>query len=314
MKKLLLILGTLSAFFGQAQPSPSPFYTVQTLNTFGLISHVKSVSEKSYSAREESDGTYTILKVEWKDWSRNSEMTFDSIGRLRKKNYYDDYGNPDGIEENHIVNDKLIWAKYGERLMTCRYDNSGKLLSYIFKQQPSNTSFDESNGSAINGNKIVDFHYEDNNRVRKVKTTTTSNSFEQFYEYDSQNKITKVSHLSDDAWEYEQFSYDSKGRITQYILKNEDSILITQAYVYLEENLISNTIIWSNFFGTSKKDSVYYTNALITEKIRFDGEEKKVSHETYTYEFDGNNNWIKQIVTIDEKRVFVITRDIDYFD
>lgn len=129
------------------------------------------------------------------------------------------------------------------------------------------------------------------------------------------HKITDQSFYKKDRPGGETFyQHNEKGLLVERIDKNADGS-IDRIHHYSYDDL-GNEIVYKNFkrAGDLNRMSHYkyddYNN--LTEEQAFNADGSVDALYTYTYEYDGQNNWTKKTQFVDNKARYVIEREITY--
>lgn len=134
--------------------------------------------------------------------------------------------------------------------------------------------------------------YNDNKQLVNSQTFTRNNSLdvEIFKTYDEKNRLiaTESFETFDNSKNSEAFEYDEN------------------------DNIIS----WKVFQNKKLVSATYYqydSNNNLTAEVVSNPDGKETSRKTIEYTYDGNNNWITKKTTINNERVLLTSRKIEYY-
>ncbi|AFL96689.1 hypothetical protein ACQ1Q1_08150 [Ornithobacterium rhinotracheale] len=131
---------------------------------------------------------------------------------------------------------------------------------------------------------------------------------------DKGNKIECVFYNSDDSiYSKSTYAYDEKGNCIEEVWYNsEDSIDVKSTYFYDEKGNV-RTVVWYDSEGSMTRKNIYdYEGNQI--QVDYYNSEGKFYRETYTYEYDTHDNWIKKITYKNDKAESIAEREITYYE
>ena len=284
-----------------------------------LKGKVKSVKEISYSAikkfgkltkdvkKRENNKEYDTYKEYNIEGNIILEQKYYSSGSMRDQNSFKYKGmlklgfDTEFYNGDKILNFKSIF-KYDDKRniieesnyydidespvkkTTYKYDDKGNQVEMAIYSEDGNLNLKDISKYDNKGNKVEFNSYSGNGDLR----------FKSIYEYDDQgNEVEWISYNEDGKLEFKYiYEYDDNGNQVKYMRYNENDKL--------------------NFIAIYKYDD----NGNVVEKsLKINAIAEPFSIESYTYEYDNKNNWIKKTIEKTESFDFyIIEREIEYFN
>ena len=199
-------------------------------------------------------------------------------------------------KENKIYKGLLFFGENKEASIVYAFDSSGNIDSYFWNKKEM----------------ILGSYYEDEGGGIVPYSETFYNG----------NSITTYVYKGDGSYTFEykwQSKYDYKGNRIELINYGMDEKVADDKTIYRYDNL-------GNMTESNKEiNDIEYREIGLrrqgkSEKI-FKGVKENIFKEyeiikanKIKYEYDDNKNWIKQISYLDDKRLKVITREIEYYN
>jgi len=251
---------------------------IKTINTDSSFSTQKykynSNGLVSESEHFDSDFPKEIIK---------SEKIYDSIGNIIEIKNYDEYGADYGtlfVYDNKnrkiksINHSPFIWVKTKTGSKQKRTDKGNNQISREFVYDKKDRIIQA---------KYYNPDFDDNNTpalYKKVKYVYTNDLLTNQYFYDRNDSITSFT----------KFEFDNKKRKTKEssIFPKYPKYNLIIEYSYDENNILPTKLIYSK--------------------------EKQKAVVDFEHVFDKQNNWIKQVKSVNGKKLFVWTREIKYYE
>lgn len=264
--------------------------------SFLFLIHFCVFSQKSNLQQANMKGNIQLVKT--------TEYLTDDQGNLEKTSSMFSLFNSQGNMTELKVESELV-----KRTFRCQYNSQGQIITMTtFDEQQKEVSTNESlyndKGQKIeevlkmaDGTiflRIVSL-YNDKGQIVETKncgTTNNSCSDRKLFTYDDLGRViseSKLKPLSDKISQKEVFQYDAQSNKTQSEIYNEWGELV-QKKVFEYDNQ-------GNLIKTTPYDAFG-----ILEGI-----------ETYKYEYDAQQNWIKKSMYIDQQLQSVTQQEIIYF-
>lgn len=157
-----------------------------------------------------------------------------------------------------------------------------------------------------NDNKLSEIYYDNENHLI-WKTLSQYN--------DNKQLINSQTFTRNNSLDVEIFkTYDEKNRlIATESFETFDNSKNSEAFEYDEND---NIISWKVFQNKKLVSATYYqydSNNNLTAEIVSTPDGKETSRKTIEYTYDGNNNWITKKTTINNNRVLLTSRKIEYY-
>lgn len=272
-------------------------YTSSGLLTIGLKGKVKSVKQTSYKAEDSSGVIRMGIKKNASlgvTVNSNFNILFDDKGRIIKEKYYKTSGELE-ITSNHSYNNTYMEE-------TDESDLNGKIQIHRSYKYNSKGEKIESSSFLIyddggNFNNKMIFTYNDKGNLIGWDVYTTKNKInlqrKSIYKYDDKgNQIENNMYTSKGIPAgKETYKYDEIGNITEQIYYNNDCKTIEKKLVFKYDKE-GNVILKEQYQPTDK----------ISKKW------------VYKYKYDKNNNWIERVDFENENAMFILERELEYFD
>lgn len=297
----------VSKFYNVFQNSNNTNSAGNDLKTMGLQGNVKNLREIKYNAVEKSGEITKGSKVgelsfEFDLFGNKNVWIFStSNGELRRVTYQ--YENGYLIEEiNFEPNGSLSYR------ISYKYDNTGNILEETFYNSASNVwarretyKYDNKN------NKIEWIDYLSDGTI-SLRSTHKYN--------EGGNEIEQNRYSSDgsllDKW---IFKHDEKGNVIElYDYEPDGSLDRTFLKQYDEKGNKIEVSIYRFGKLISKETWIYDEKGNIIDQTELGPNGSLIQKYTYKNEFDNNGNWIKQISYEYDIPLYVIEREIVYYD
>ena len=186
------------------------------------------------------------------------------------------YDDQKRIKEEHYYQDKPTI----QNKLVFEYDDNDNKLSEIYYDHESHVIWKTFS------------QYNDNNQLVKAQTYTRNNSLdvEISKTYDEKNRLitTESFEAFDNSTNGEAFEYDAHDKILSW-------------KIFQNKKLVSATYYQ------------YDDNKNLTAEVVSAPNGKEISRKTIEYTYDGNNNWITKKTTINNNRVLLTSRKIEYY-
>ena len=279
----------------------------ENLGSLGLTGKVKSMLEVSYNAKKGNTGITKTTKGWQYDFENDSESFFDTLGNL-------------------VLEQKIHPAKK-EVVYTIKYDSLNRIIEVNRAQFTQRFVYDSLN-------RVVSSQKENRNaEVSKLQALTNY-----LYYYNAQGLLTKIEEFGEQAGVFiETFQYGPSRNLIYSELKageftethqykyNEDLMLIkeewkdskagmleTNSYTYKEKlKFLDHWVEYENGVPNGSIDDTYDRGNVI-KSVEKDADGVIVVLETCSYQFDSHGNWVKKIITNDEK-YYIVERVIEYY-
>lgn len=294
---------------------------------------------------------FTISRFE--DWWYNADIVhyinyykeFDINNKLIKEIWF--YKNQDTVEYNEYKYSKSgklknhIRKSYSESNTNYKYDRYDNLIEvktiysdsdYITEKYTYNSQNLVSETQVFESDYPEDLvkiknHYDSlGNNIKTRNIYIEGDDFiEEYgvnYSYNEQGKVIEYFEYEIDYDDEKDVIYHDKIKFTYIndlltergIYDENDSLTYYQKYEYDDKKrkikvLGGNT---ANPGKTNISEYTYANHSLPVKLVKIqNGKRTEIDFE---HEFDKNNNWIKQTKIVNGKRLFVWTRDIEYFE
>jgi antitoxin component YwqK of YwqJK toxin-antitoxin module len=249
------------------------------------FTNTKDFVETKYTWK---DGNNTIISRRFNGLKLLDKEVFQYIsGRKIEKYKYDNHENQSDrtsytyddrkrIKEEHYFQGKPMM----QNKLVFEYDDNDNKLSEIYYDKDNNLIW-----------KTLS-QYNDNKQLVNSQTFTRNNSLdaEIFKTYDEKNRLitTESFETFDNSKNSEAFEYDENDNIISWKIFQNKKLVSTTYYQYDTNNNLTAEVVSTP-----------------------DGKEK--SRKTIEYTYDGNNNWITKRTTINNDRVLLTSRKIEYY-
>ena len=275
----------------------------ENLDKYNLRGSVKTVETSLKSASTGKQRKWTKHYFNEKGFLIKEETQFATNAIQKRQLFYDDAGN--------IL---LDTNKKREGRVEYSFDNQGKLIGII--SPGSKTTFTHNS----NGNIEKEIRFDTNQNVLKT-------SLEYKYNSDgSYQTIAKYYFEDGTIWHQDNCTYNSKNQIIEKQNEKDKTL-----YFYTNDNLVKEEHYTKGQLKETKLYKYRYDGLLLNEtqiadgktesfSIEYDdfGNETKVSEgnesDTFTYEYDNQNNWIKKSKYDGGNVSYVTTRQIAYYN
>lgn len=227
---------------------------------------------------------------------------FRSNGNLTSKSTfkYDDKGNR--IEENSYNSEGNLTKKW-----TYKHDEKGNKIERKIYDSEGVLNFK------------VDFDYDENGNLLEENSYDSKDTYNGkiTYQYDKkENVIERNNYDSEGALNFkDNFDYNENGQMVE-----ENS--------YISEDLDSKTTYMYDNKGNNIERISYNSDGRLDSKITYKHDDKGNIIEynfynsdgslnkkrTHQYEYDKKGNWLREIISIDEKSTYILEREYEYFD
>lgn len=264
-------------------------YTQQKENDLAIANlkgNVKSVKELSFKAKDEFGRIIKGDRARASDFQKDVFILYNKSGNRIEDNRYN---RDDSLHERYTFiyddKDRLIeenWFARIDRRFLFKYDENNYLVE---------RNWFDPDGSL---KRKTIYHYNEKGNLTEESAFNSDGSLNSKYtfEYDlNGNRIKErwYDHTAKPIGIIEN-KYDRKGNLTEIINYSATGELIrTEKYTYDRKG-----------------------NPL--EEAWYNREGKQIRFHTYTYQYDSRGNWTKRIEFNFNVPVFVVTREIDYFD
>lgn len=274
---------------------------------------VKSMRIKEYSCEDINNETKQSDKPD--NLLSDSEFIINENGLISITKSYDDENNSEGSlesfydEKNRLVEIKHSFIEDGSfSLITYNYDEFDNMVELIYYVSHEGVigrtisiydrkgriiqqkQFDK--GEILITKNFYLYNNKDNTMIingfnpkgKLIKTV--------FFRFNKLEKPTEIiiSDAKSNIIEKQELEYDSKGNIV------------------LELGFVANTN------ETFKQVTVYDEFNNVKEFTKYDSNDKIIIKEHIDYDFDSQNNWIKQMVYRDSKLTAITEREICYYE
>jgi YD repeat-containing protein len=285
MKTRIIVTLTASLLMIGCSQESSKTTDLEALNLKGKV---KCVKETSYRVEKNGDGNFLFIARENRKACKKDMQTL-----------FDDRGN--GIEIIFFNSDESISSKseiehntQNNALGESRYDSEGKLLfKKKYKYNSKGKRIEEINLDADGKTQFISISTTDKNGDEVESLMFSENGsvdIKWISKFDKKGKRIEMRRLDEEA-DYEvlfSFKYDNEGKLIEEIEHRADGKIITK---------------------TSFK---YDQSGQVVEEI-FTDEDNNSELWVFEYEYDEVGNWIKRIEIKENKPVYLVVRDIDYF-
>tara|TARA_B110001469_G_C9609037_1_gene302917 strand:+ start:269 stop:1252 length:984 start_codon:yes stop_codon:yes gene_type:complete len=175
-----------------------------------------------------------------------------------------------------------------------------------------------------NGNLIESLHYNREGELwdKKAYKYDSKNNLLETFEIDENGELelhTKHDAFGNYYWEYNKVKFDSKGQLQQSERYSSGELMSKVTYEYNKDVCIIKSY---NSGGRLESSIKYDRERKKLEYIKWKPEYdylgydfkgmKLVHHQTYEYEYDSLNNWIKSTCYSNESLYYIAERKIEY--
>jgi len=201
-------------------------------------------------------------------------------------------------KENKIYKGLLFFGENKEASIVYAFDSSGNIDSYFWNKKEM----------------VLGSYYEDEGGGIVPYNETFYNG----------NSITTYVYKGDGSYTFEykwQSKYDYKGNRIELINYGMNEKVANDKTIYKYDNM--GNMIESNkeindieYRCLEKSNGACQNSVLIYKGVKENifKEYEIIKANKIEYEYDDNKNWIKQISYLDDKRLKVITREIEYYN
>ena len=201
-------------------------------------------------------------------------------------------------KENKIYKGLLFFGENKEASIVYAFDSSGNIDSYFWNKKEM----------------VLGSYYEDEGGGIVPYNETFYNG----------NSITTYVYKGDGSYTFEykwQSKYDYKGNRIELINYGMNEKVANDKTIYKYDNM--GNMIESNkeindfeYRCVEKSNGACQNSVLIYKGVKENifKEYEIIKANKIEYEYDDNKNWIKQISYLDDKRLKVITRKIEYYN
>lgn len=257
--------------------------------------------------------------------------TFDSLSRIRKFNRFDD---------DRITNISYNYSNNVQSALDYR-SNSSENFSLLLYQYENSIKVKEKflNQEGISREKL--YSYNKDGLLHKIiehkPTIWAKLDSESYYEkkdsigtyYCSRIKFYNDKKLLIEENTFSQPEYNSESQLRNKVLYvyDERGNCIEERRSSAHSELVSiykkifdgkNRVIEESHIAWNENDSSYKKEFIYNEKgelirLNFDYN-GNVKHVDFKYKYDSYDNWVKQTKYVDNKKMFVLRRQIEYYD
>ncbi len=249
------------------------------------------------------------LKTTFSDnsFSVNSK-SYDSLNNLKKELYY---RSKSPKEVNYS---KYFYDENSNLIEIKRFDEDGERNGKKYEYDKKNRRV-----------KII-FHYpfkwvRTENHTNQKRTKNGSDFLYKVFKYDSKNRIVETKTYNQSLYTYDKVEISDverkifKGDLIKKIMHydKKDSLKYFEEYTYDSHNRMIKKVVSSSHQNepTLKLKYTYNEHDFPTKLIYI--ENGKKTEIDFEYEFDSNNNWIKQTKTINGEKLYNWIRKIEYY-
>ncbi|WP_431137620.1 hypothetical protein [Psychroserpens mesophilus] len=237
--------------------------------------------------------------------SRN--FTYNYKNKISSSIYYASY-DPNLYSYTAYVYDSIY-----NLIKIKRFDEDGELSSWKYRYDKK-------------GRKIAEIVHKPYVYIKKGRTTSSKsdsiglNKVSVKYYYDSNDNLLETEH-------YDYSSYDNlpsklsrkiqniyKNNLLEKVLYITDTINSFTEYSYDNQKRKTSEVVTFVKYTDNNRSSEYFYNKKGNIKKLIYTENNKPVIVDFEYYFDNQNNWIKQIKSVNGKKLFVWTREINYYD
>lgn len=293
--------------------SPNEYEIKTNLKDFSLNGKI----QKLVSTAKDVNGHFITLPFLENEYYNQFQLEFNQRGQLTKRTNYLDYNGKIGtysfVDYTYntsylLTTQKTTIVNNGEdplrvsSLKEYGYNNKGNIsvLNEIVKGKSSASSYQ------------TDFIYS--HRLENITTKVDGTIFSknQFW-YNKKGQIIKI----------ENISFDGKKGLTKYYIYDD------KTPIYTEENINNRrNITFINIDTGTKKFQQFDQNQNLKLELVYNNQKNVIEAKaqsfiggksilktyTFSYEFDNYKNWTTCKVVENEKPVYIITRNITYYN
>lgn len=255
-------------------------------------------------------------------------------------------------KQNNLIQTKSIYGLDDYTCRNYTYDNENNVISSIYYVSDSPNIYSYTNyvrDSLSNLIKIKSFdgyggqdywkyaydkknrkisksihkpyiYFNDGTTIRAIRDSVGLNKICEEYFYDSHNNLVETQyyycHSSNNL--PSKFSHKVKNEYNNKLLKKviyiSDTINSFKEYQYdNEQRKIKEAKTFTKFPENNRSSKYFYDINGNIKKLIYEEKNKPITVE-FEYEFDRHNNWTKQIKFINREKLFVWTREIEYYE
>lgn len=315
MTQVTIVFSILISFLSVGQDGLYP-HTPNTASQ-NLNGNVKILQEKSFVGVD-NNGTYDIHKAGWKTtWERDSKSYYDTSGNLVRQIFYDESGAESRTEYFKYDNNQLTESKMLYHHRFYEYDSIGRIQKELYKSSQPDviTTGNEKPIDISSFNDIKYFYDQNNNLILKIEIDSEDDSqtIDSVF-YDEQNNPIRIHSYYRDIIEYQIMEYDNDGKLTLLSVgDNYDGLMERTKFQYSNGKISLED--WELFSENQSDGKVIYTyeNGNEIKTVETDSDETISGVEESHYEFDKKGNWIRKIIIDNKGRIYIITREIEYY-
>lgn len=285
---------------------------------YNLTGNVESISEVSYLAVL-SKNQYVKKTQEWEyNWQYNSTSLFDSLGNTLSQTYYHADSSVSHVDKYTYNNGKIQTVETKILSFTYQYNENGKLLSVTkVDRSPTQSSVLEASSTLKEIVTITEYSYNNEGLLGGSRDFNENDETQQYsvFFYSDDGKLIQEDKRSQYYKEKCEYTYDSLGNLSTKKFQNCFlGVFKKHNYIYQNSILTQETI---EHFALGKLDSKVvktFENGNIKDYMRTNKHDEIDEHLVFQYKYDSSGNWIQKIYTTKNNIVYIVERDIKYFD
>ena len=282
-----------------------------------LKDRVKSITEVSYNGKLTANGYEKVQKGWESSWQMDSKTEFDSDGKKIRQTFFNTQSKISRIERFDYTDGEIVSSEMLYHTRTYKYDSLGRLDSMTeINREPIQISASNANIPGKDKKLTYKFEYDETNQLTQKHCLDSTGTIVGVtrYIYDENGRLSKELILFRDYNESYNYSYDTSGQlITKSWFDSDEGLIEKITYAY--DNGIKTHEYWENYYDDELDGKISYSFEKGNEKeiIEMDDSANIDAKWYYQYVYDLKDNWIKQIVTIDDDKIFIIERKIEYY-
>lgn len=265
--------------------------------------------------------TVTTYKYKYdKKDNLNQEKEFFEIDEYTCRNYTYDYKNKIRSTIYYASDDPNLYSytayirdSASNLIEIKRFDEDGELASWKYKYDSKNRKISKS----IHKPYVY---------IKKGRTTTSKrdsiglDKICEKYFYDNNNNLLETHYYNCDSSDNQPSKLSRKVKniyrngLLEKVVNIRDTINSYREYKYNKQNRkFKETVISTKYPDNNRSSEYFYDKKGNIIKLIYIEKNKPVVIE-FKYKFDKQNNWTKQIKSVNGEKLFVWTREIEYYE
>ena len=235
-------------------------------------------------------------KTEMNVYNSDGELEYNDVWKYDHENNLIEYYR-DKVDEGLEMKTIYTYDKFGNKIGQKTSGNSGN-LQYTKKWNYN------ANGNAVE--EIVDNEGGYDDYKYFMKYDKYGNQIEQFKQKNNgEKKLNFKKEFNSDSYIINKTTFNSDGSRKSMKTWNRNKMNITIEYINYKSK--------RGLFYRALK-TIYDNNGNKKERIKYNPNGSVNIKQTYSYEFDKQGNWVKRIDYKNNKPIYLLEREIDYYN